>query len=95
MRVTTSGNIYSFGIIMLELLTGKPAISEGTELGKWVMSKQENFEEILDSRVSKTSPEALHQMLSLLKIALDCITITPDERPDAEFLLNLLIDLGL
>ncbi|KAM7515208.1 hypothetical protein LguiA_004791 [Lonicera macranthoides] len=39
MIVTMAGNIYSFGVILLELVTGKAGVSEGIELAKWVSSK--------------------------------------------------------
>lgn len=97
MRVTTSGNIYSFGVMMLELLTGKPAVYEGIELAKWVTSRSdqpENLEDILDSRVGGTSAEIQLQMLALLRIALRCINSSPSERPDAEALLEMLLDLA-
>ncbi|KAM7519164.1 hypothetical protein LguiB_018126 [Lonicera macranthoides] len=32
MRVTMAGNVYSYGVILLELVTGKAAVSEGIEL---------------------------------------------------------------
>nr|GMD68644.1 leucine-rich repeat receptor-like tyrosine-protein kinase PXC3 [Ipomoea batatas] len=97
MRVTTSGNIYSFGVIMLELLTGKQGVYEGIELATWVTSRSgqpENLEEILDSRVSETSMEVQHQMVAILRIALRCISTSPSERPDAEALLQMLLDLA-
>ena len=36
MRVTVVGNVYSFGVIFLELLTKIPHIMNAIELAKWV-----------------------------------------------------------
>ncbi|PHT99397.1 hypothetical protein BC332_31740 [Capsicum chinense] len=49
MRVTEAGNMYSFGVIMLELLTGEQAIREGTELSKWII-QHEDLDEVRDSK---------------------------------------------
>ncbi|KAJ8441742.1 hypothetical protein Cgig2_009171 [Carnegiea gigantea] len=35
MKMTMAGNVYSFGVILLELVTGKLTVREGTELAKW------------------------------------------------------------
>lgn len=97
MRVTEAGNMYSFGVIMLELLTGKPAISEGMELAKWVLSKSiqhEDLGEVLDSRVSGKSTQVHQQMLLVLEIALQCLSVSSSERPDAKELLETLLTLG-
>ncbi|KAM3305910.1 hypothetical protein P3S67_012779 [Capsicum chacoense] len=59
MRVTEAGNMYSFGVIMLELLTGEQAISEGTELSKWII-QHEDLDEVRDSKVSGNSVQ-VHQ----------------------------------
>ncbi|XP_004250590.3 leucine-rich repeat receptor-like tyrosine-protein kinase PXC3 [Solanum lycopersicum] len=93
MEVTEAGNMYSFGVIMLELLTGKPAISEGTELAKWII-QHEDLNEVVDSRVSGNSVQVHQQMLLVLEIALQCLSVSPNERPDAKELLETLLTLG-
>ncbi|KAL7246627.1 hypothetical protein ACSBR2_001681 [Camellia fascicularis] len=100
MRVTPSGNVYSFGIVMLELLTGRPAISGGTNLAELAMTQTQSiqhdkWEEILDCRLlSDASSGVRDQMLLLLRIALGCIAVSPDERPNAESLLDMLLSVA-
>ena len=53
MRVTVVGNVYSFGVIFLELLTKIPHIMNAIELAKWVevtLSGEETWKQILDTR---------------------------------------------
>ncbi|OVA05212.1 Protein kinase domain [Macleaya cordata] len=95
MRVTLPGNVYSFGVLLLELLTGKPAVSEGTELAKWVLSNsihRETWDQILDPNVSKTSNWVRSQMLSVLKVALGCVSVSPEARPKMKNVLNMLLN---
>ena len=95
MRVTMAGNVYSFGVILLELLTGKAAVSEGSELAKWVLSKSkqnDNLDQILDSAVSRTSPATRDQMLAVLKVALACVSESPEARPKMRSVLRMLLN---
>ncbi|GKV32310.1 hypothetical protein SLEP1_g40925 [Rubroshorea leprosula] len=95
MRVTMAGNVYSFGVILLELLTGKPAVSEGTELAKWVLRnsmQQNNLDRILDFNISKTSLAARNQMLAVLKVAVACVSASPEARPKMKSVLRMLLN---
>lgn len=89
-----AANVYSFGVILLELLSGKPAVSQGTELAKWALSKssqQDKLDQILDFRLSRTSPAIKSQMLSILKVALTCVSVSPDARPKMKSVLRMLL----
>ncbi|XP_010256346.1 PREDICTED: leucine-rich repeat receptor protein kinase EMS1 [Nelumbo nucifera] len=95
MRVTMPGNVYSFGVVLLELLTGKPAVTEGTELAKWVMSnsaQREKWDKILDPSISKISVGVRNQMLSVLKVALGCVSVSPEARPKMKNVLKMLLN---
>ncbi|XP_059630875.1 LRR receptor-like serine/threonine-protein kinase GSO1 [Cornus florida] len=95
MRVTMAGNVYSFGVILLELVTGKPAVSEGTELAKWVLknsAQQGKWDHILDFSVSRTSITIRSQMLAVLKIALACVSVSPESRPKMKSVLRMILN---
>ncbi|WJX20448.1 hypothetical protein P8452_10002 [Trifolium repens] len=92
MRVTVAGNVYSFGVILLELLTGKSAVTEGTELVKWVLRNSRNQDHILDPNVSRTSQAVRNQMLAILEIALVCVSTSPDARPKMKTVLRMLLN---
>ncbi|XP_014515854.1 leucine-rich repeat receptor-like tyrosine-protein kinase PXC3 [Vigna radiata var. radiata] len=92
MTVTMAGNVYSFGVILLELLTGKPAVTEGTELVKWVMRNSTNQDYILDFNVSRTSQAVRNQMLAILEIARVCVGTSPESRPKMKSVLRMLLN---
>ncbi|MCO5557880.1 hypothetical protein L7F22_011452 [Adiantum nelumboides] len=86
LNATTRGDIYSFGVVLLELLTGKRPIDvckpKGCgDLVVWVheMRKDHKLYQIYDSSLRN---KAFHeQMQQLLDVACSCIVRNPLKRP--------------
>jgi Leucine-rich repeat (LRR) protein len=81
---TLRGDIYSFGVVLLELLTGKRPIevlSKSKELVKWVreMTSLGKHTEVLDPALRESGHE--EQMLKVLEVACKCINHNPCLRP--------------
>lgn len=97
MRVTLASNIYSFGVVLLELLTGRRPVDEsfgdGLDLVRWVhgaSSRGEMPEQILDARISAQSFASRQEMLSVLKVAISCTNAAPLKRPRMKKVLEAL-----
>lgn len=74
-------DIYAFGVILLELLTGKVVKNDGFDLVKWVNSviSEEWTAEVFDrSLISQGASE--ERMVNLLQVALKCINPSPNDR---------------
>lgn len=97
MQVTAPGNVYSFGVILLEILTTRMPVDEvfdeGVDLVKWVHSapaRGETPEQILDARLSTVSFTWRKEMLAALKIALLCTDGIPAKRPKMKKVVEML-----
>uniref|UniRef100_A0A0D9WTI3 non-specific serine/threonine protein kinase n=1 Tax=Leersia perrieri TaxID=77586 RepID=A0A0D9WTI3_9ORYZ len=90
---TLRGDIYSFGVVLLELLTGKrpvQVLSKSKELVQWVreMRSQRKDAEVLDPALRETGYE--EQMLKVLDVACKCISYNPCMRPSIQEVVSCL-----
>ncbi|XP_010257159.1 PREDICTED: leucine-rich repeat receptor-like tyrosine-protein kinase PXC3 [Nelumbo nucifera] len=97
MQVTAPGNVYSYGVVLLEILTTRlpvdEAFGEGIDLVKWVHgapARGETPEQILDARLSTVSFAWRKEMLAVLKVALLCTDSTPAKRPKMKKVVEML-----
>ncbi|KAL7135443.1 hypothetical protein ABFS83_11G096600 [Erythranthe nasuta] len=83
-RVSQKADVYSFGVLVLEMLTGKsPVVGEdGFDLPIWVRSvvKDEWTSEVFDAELLRYQ-NVEEDMVRLLQIGVDCTEYYPDKRP--------------
>lgn len=97
LKVDEKSDIYSYGVVLLELLTGKmpldPAFREGTDIVEWVRAKirdSKAVNEALDPSIAGKCKPVQEEMLLVLRIALLCTAKLPKDRPSMRDILMML-----
>ena len=98
MKVTEKCDIYSYGVVLLELLTGKTPVQpvdQGGDLVTWVKIYLRNHSMssgILDERLNLQDQSTVDHMLTVLKIALMCTSLSPYQRPSMREVVLMLLE---
>lgn len=96
LKVDEKIDIYSFGVVLLELLTGKrpldPEFGESVDIVEWIRMKirdNKSLETVLDPNVGNCT-YVQEEMLLVLRIALLCTAKLPRDRPSMRDVLTML-----
>ncbi|KAK1422695.1 hypothetical protein QVD17_17981 [Tagetes erecta] len=96
LRVNEKSDIYSFGVVILELVTGKrpvdPKFGE-KDLVKWVCStlSQRGLDAVLDPKLDSCFKE---EICKALNVGLLCTSPLPINRPSMRKVVNMLQEIG-
>ncbi|XP_059299877.1 probable LRR receptor-like serine/threonine-protein kinase At1g74360 [Lycium ferocissimum] len=100
MKATTKGDVYSYGVLAMELATGRHAIDGGEEcLVEWatrVMGDgRKGFTRAIIPVALLVSglAEGAEEMCELLRIGIRCTAETPNDRPNMKQVLDMLISI--
>eukprot|EP00250_Pteridium_aquilinum_P022029 c25284_g1_i2 orf=1009-2886(-) len=90
-RATEKADVYSYGVVLLELLSGKRPtdssfVEKGLNIVGWV-NAQKRLKDIIDPSCEDASTESLE---AVLYVATMCIRSIPDERPTMHMVVKML-----
>lgn len=87
-EISIKGDVYSYGILVLEMLTGRSPVDEmfrgEMNLQRWVeIGLSSSVVEILDEELEAYSFTSLqlNHLTSIINVGLKCASQLPDERP--------------
>lgn len=104
MKITDKSDVYSYGVVLLEILTGRkavePGLGENWHIVIWVQETINQSKtagnthqatwEVIDSRMRGMPDAFIQEMTQALGVALLCVHSVPAERPTMKEVVALL-----
>lgn len=99
-RVTTKVDVYSYGVILMEMVTGRRAIDnsqpdENVHLVTWfrrMLINKDSFAKVIDPAM-EIDEEGLESFKTIAGLASQCCAREPYQRPDMGHVVNVLAPL--
>ncbi|XP_019179977.1 PREDICTED: receptor-like kinase TMK4 [Ipomoea nil] len=98
-RITTKVDVYAFGVVLMEIITGKKAIDERvpnetchlvTWFHKVISSKGHNFKKAIDPTLDHQDEQTFESIFKVALLAAHCTAKTSYRRPNMEHVINVL-----
>ncbi|KAH7855020.1 hypothetical protein Vadar_020348 [Vaccinium darrowii] len=97
-KITTKSDVFSFGVVLMELLTGLTALDEDRPeetqyLAAWFWKIKSNMEKLMtavDPSLDTEKEETVESILILAELAGHCTAREPSQRPDMGHAVNVL-----
>lgn len=97
MQVDEKSDIYSFGVVLMEIISGKTSVNsefgDGNSIVDWVRSKiktKEGTKDVLDQNAGASCGSVREEMMLLLRVALLCTSRNPADRPSMRDVVSML-----
>ncbi|XP_022145522.1 putative receptor protein kinase ZmPK1 [Momordica charantia] len=102
LKIDAKADVYSYGIVVLELISGKNASSfqsstitkngEGTDMVRWIMKStgKNDVKKVMDPRLKVEDAQNIKKIEILLKVALLCVREDRNTRPAMSRVVELL-----
>lgn len=97
LQVDEKSDIYSFGVVLMEILTGKRSVDsefgEGNSIVDWMRTKikaKNGLIDVLDKNAGASCGSVREEMMLVLRVALICTSRNPADRPSMRDVVSML-----